>query len=672
MTAPHPAPSAGTPGHPGGRPTGSAGTGHPGGRPGAGHPGGRPGAGHPGGAGRPVAGHPGGHPGGGHPGRPGGAPLGPPQVPTPPLSRRVGLLPAALTWVVAAGTTAVYLALGAVLDGARTGDGVPAGAVVAIVLGVVALAAAAFAGPRLSLGAVGDREVERRDVLLDQMFRLGVAFRTQERSGRFVSTATDGVERAASYEVTFKFPIIASMTVPVIALVALGAAVDWVVAGWLALALPAIPLLVNGFQRMFRSVSVQYRMTARRFAAQFLDAIQGLPTSTAFNRATAKGAELARSAEQLRRMVMRLLAGNQVVLLVIDASFSLAMVAAAAGLAMARLRDGAITPGQAVAVVLVSTVLLEPLDRVGQFFYVGMGGRAAVREIDAILAQPATAGDAAGVRAPVTSTFHVDPREPEEEGEARPEAVALDHVSFAYPGGRPVLDDVSFTVPRGGRVALIGPSGSGKSTVAALVQAHLRPASGTVRVGGHDATTVPVDWVRAQTAVVAQTTYLFTGTLADNLRLAAPGADDDRLWHALAEANLADDVRRFPDRLATRVGERGLSLSGGQAQRLAVARALLKDAPVLLLDEPTSQVDAASEAALVEALERAGDGRTVVVVAHRLSTVRGADEVLVLAEGRIVEQGPPDRLGSIDSYYARALDLSGVGAGPLTEQEARP
>lgn len=652
MTAPHAA-----------RPAGAPVTGPGGGHPGGGHPGGHPG------------GRPGGHPGGGHPGRPGAGPVGPPQVPTPALPRRVGVLPAVLTWVVAAGTTAVYLALGAVLDSARTGDGVPAGAVAVIVLGVVALAAAAFAGPRLSLGAVGPRESERRDVLLEQVFRLGVAFRTQERSGRFVSTATDGVERAASYEATFKFPIVASMTVPVVALVALGAAVDWVVAGWLALALPAIPLLVGGFQKAFRGVSVQYRMTARRFAAQFLDAIQGLPTSTAFNRAGAKGAELARGAEQLRRMVMGLLARNQLVLLVIDSSFSLAMVTAAAGLAMVRLRDGAITPGQAIAVVLVSTVLLEPLDRVGQFFYVGMGGRAAVREIDAVLAQPATAGDAPGVRAPATSTFHVDHRAtaadvgPGDGTADRPEAVALEHVSFAYPGGRPVLDDVSFTVPRGGRVALIGPSGSGKSTVAALVQAHLRPGSGQVRVGGHDATTVPVDWVRAQTAVVAQSTYLFTGTLADNLRLAAPDADDDRLWDALAQSNLADDVRRFPDGLATRVGERGLSLSGGQAQRLAVARALLKDAPVLLLDEPTSQVDAASESALVEALDRAGTGRTVILVAHRLSTVRGADEVLVLAEGRIVEQGPPDHLGGIDSYYARALDLS--GAAP-TATEARP
>lgn len=569
------------------------------------------------------------------------------MVPTPPLPRRVVVLPAVLTWLVAACTTAAYLALGAVLESARLGTAPSAAALVVLAVAAVGLALSAYAGPRLSLGAVGPREDERRDVLLDQLFRLGVAYRTQERSGRFVSTATDGVERAATYEATFRWPILASMTVPVVALAGLGVAVDPVIALWLAVALPGIPLLVGGFQTLFRGVSGRYRMTSRRFAAQYLDAIQGLPTATAFGRARAKGAELARSAEELRRQVMRLLAGNQLVLLVIDSSFSLLMVTSAAGLAMARLRDGAITPGQAVAVVLISTVLLEPLDRVGQFFYIGMGGRAAVREIDTVLAQHAAVEDAPGVRVPAAA----DPDE----------ALALDRVDFAYPGGAPVLHQVSFTVPVGGRVALIGPSGSGKSTVAALVQAHLRPTAGTVRVAGHDATTVPTDWVRAQTAVVAQSTYLFTGSLADNLRLADPDAGDDLLWHVLAEANLADDVRRFPDGLATRVGERGLSLSGGQAQRLAVARALLKDAPILVLDEPTSQVDAASESALIEALDRAGQGRTVLLVAHRLSTVRGADQVLVLAEGRIVEQGPPDQLGSIDSYYARALDLSGIG-----------
>lgn len=573
---------------------------------------------------------------------------------TPPLPRAAETLPAALTWVVTLSSTTVYLAVGAVLDGAHDAGGTGAGTAAWLVGGLLGIAAAGFAGPRTSLGAVGPREKVRRDLLLEQLFTLGVAFRTKGRSGRFVSTATDGVERASGYEATFRRPILASMTAPLVALVALGAAVDWTIAGWLALALPTIPLLIGGFQRAVRSVSTRYRQTARRFSAQYLDAIQGLPTATAFNRAGAKGAELARDAESLRVMVMRLLAGNQLVLLVIDSSFSLVMVTAAAGLAFERLRDGAITPGQAVAVVLVSTVLLEPLDRIGQFFYVGMGGRAAVREIDAVLTQQPVVADPPGVLTPL------DVRPIDRPAPTAPAALALDRVDFAYPGGPAVLRDVSLTVPRGRRVALIGPSGSGKSTIAALVQAHLRPGAGAVRVDGFDATTVPVDWVRSRTAVVAQTTYLFTGTLADNLRLADPHATDEHLWHVLSQANLADEVRRFPDRLATRVGERGLSLSGGQAQRLAVARALLKDAPILVLDEPTSQVDAASEASLVEALDRAGAGRSVLVVAHRLSTVRSVDEVVVLADGQVVEQGPPDRLGAVDSYYARALDLSGA------------
>ena len=163
-------------------------------------------------------------------------------------------------------------------------------------------------------------------------------------------------------------------------------------------------------------------------------------------------------------------------------------------------------------------------------------------------------------------------------------------------------------------------------------------------------------------SVVAQSTYLFTGTLADNLRLAAPDAADDLLWHALDEANLADHVRSLPDGLATVVGERGMSLSGGQSQRVAVARAFLKDAPLLVLDEPTSQVDAASEAALLGALARVARGRTVVTIAHRLTTVRDADDVVVIVGGRVVEQGPPDTLGALDSYYAHSLRLSTIVA----------
>lgn len=571
-------------------------------------------------------------------------------------------MPIAATWSAAAALTVAYAMVGRVIDALRLGTPVGAATVLTLAATVAVIGLASYVSSRTALRAVGPREDERRDTLLAQLFRLGVPFRTDARSGRFVSVATDGVERAAFYESTFKAPMLASMTVPFVALTVLGITIDWQIALLLAAGVPLIPLTVGGFQRIFRKVSTEYRAESRRFAGEFLDAIQGLPTATAFNQADAIGDGLAGGAERIRRQVMRLLAGNQVVILVVDAAFSLVMITLAAALAMMRLRDGAITAGEAVAVILIATVLLEPLDKIGQFFYVAMGGRAAVREGAALLATPPVVLDPPAGSAPVGSGSDPGPSAntagATDAGGSPVPALELDRVSFRYGQGPPVLTDVSLRLEQGRRLALIGPSGSGKTTLASLVQAHLRPISGAVRVLGTDAATVPAAWVRSQLAVVAQSTYLFTGTLADNLRLADPSASDDVLWHALAEANLADHVRSLPDGLRTPVGERGLSLSGGQAQRLAVARALLADTPILLLDEPTSQVDAESERALVEALDRAGRDRTVLVIAHRLSTVRDVDEVIVLAGGQVVERGAPDELRGLDSYYAHAMDLT--------------
>lgn len=610
----------------------------------------------------------------------------------PPASG-AGYAAGALVWAGAAAQTALLVLCGRVLQdalGGRAPSWATAGAlaVLALLPGVVA----ELSG-RVSDRAVGERELVLRGRLTCRLFELGTAFRAGGRTGQVVSTATDGVERAAAYEAGFRGPLLASVTSPVVALLVLGAMVDWVVAGWLLLVTPVVPLAIGGFQRAFRRVSTEYRTTARRFSARFLDAVQGLPTATAFGQGPAQAASLARAAERLRRQVMRLLAANQLVLLVIDAVFALVMVTVAAGLAMARLRDGAIGPGEAVAVVLASTVLLAPLDRIGQFFYVGLGGRAAVREIDGLLRTPAAVRDREGVRPPEGRVVAPDPaadvqvpgsptgREPgprtgpepaspaprgqgqwavARPGAAERQGIVLDGVVFAYPGARePVLRGMDLVLPPGSRTALIGPSGGGKSTVAALVQAHLRPTVGRVLLGGHDLCDVPLDWARRQVAAVTQATFLFTGTIAQNLRLAAPDASEDRLWEALERAALADEVRRLPAGLSTPVGERGQRLSGGQAQRVAVARALLKDAPVLVLDEPTSQVDDASEALLVRALERACEGRTVLVVAHRLSTVAGVDAVAVLDGGRIAEHGPPAELRRPGSYYARVLAADG-------------
>ncbi|MDR1798611.1 MAG: ABC transporter ATP-binding protein/permease, partial [Bifidobacteriaceae bacterium] len=211
---------------------------------------------------------------------------------------------------------------------------------------------------------------------------------------------------------------------------------------------------------------------------------------------------------------------------------------------------------------------------------------------------------------------------------AQPPAIELAGVDFAYVPGQPVVRGFDLRIKAGERVALTGPSGSGKTTIAELLQRNLVPAAGQVKIWGHDAAQVPAAWWRSQLAVVAQHTYLFTGTLRDNLLLAAPTATDADLWVALEQADLGAFVRALPDRLDTAVGERGLALSGGQTQRLAIARAFLKDSPILVLDEPTAHVDLASERAILAALERLGQGRTVLAISHRQATVGQADRVV--------------------------------------------
>ena len=174
----------------------------------------------------------------------------------------------------------------------------------------------------------------------------------------------------------------------------------------------------------------------------------------------------------------------------------------------------------------------------------------------------------------------------------------------------------------------------------ALAGGDLLPAAGTVRVAGTASTAETQEAVRAASAVVAQTTWLFTGTIADNLRLADPAATDERLWQALQAANLAEEVRRMPEGLGTRLGEQGLGLSGGQAQRVSLARAFLADRPLLILDEPTSQVDLDSEAQIVEAIDRLSHGRTVLTVSHRAGALTASDRVVRIADGRVREAGP--------------------------------
>jgi ABC-type transport system involved in cytochrome bd biosynthesis fused ATPase/permease subunit len=527
-----------------------------------------------------------------------------------------------LSWVSGLGLAFSYLGIGRLIQQLVEGHRPTATDYAWVLLAVLVAAAAAVVVPLLGSHDQGDDEHDTRAGIIRHVFQLGSAERTRERTGRIVSTATDGTERAAAYRSTFIAPTIGSMTTPVLVLLLVGLFISWPIAGWLAIAVPAIPVALGAFQMLFRKVSSAYRASGRVLSAQFLDAIQGLPELSLMNAGKRMGAKLAEAAESLRQHVMKLLAGNQLMLFVVDSLFSLAFIVGATWLGLDRLSEGVINVGQAISLVLLATLLLEPLDRIGQFFYIGMGGIASAKEIRSFLAEKPAVVDAPDAIFP----GRLDPQAP---------AIEFEDVRFAYDPQVPVLNGVSFRVEPGEQVALAGPSGAGKTTVATLLQGEARPTGGTIRVFGQDIAGVQRSWLRGQLSVVAQHTYLFTGTLRQNLHIAKPGADDMTLLKALVDADLGKFFDELPDGLDTVLGERGMALSGGQAQRVGIARAFLKDAPILVLDEPTSQVDLSSERTILRALHRLAAGRTVLSISHRKATLLAAERRIELSDGRI-------------------------------------
>jgi ATP-binding cassette subfamily B protein len=231
--------------------------------------------------------------------------------------------------------------------------------------------------------------------------------------------------------------------------------------------------------------------------------------------------------------------------------------------------------------------------------------------------------------------------------------VKLDGVSFSYVGRRGTLSDVSLDAPQGTRVAIVGPTGAGKSTLLSLIPRFYDAQRGRVLLDGHDVRDLTLQSLRAQVSVVLQEPLLFSGTLGDNIRYGRLEATDDEVIEAARAANAHDFINALPHGYATIIGERGARLSGGERQRISVARAFLKDAPVLLLDEPTSSIDSQTESVILDALQRLMEGRTTFMVAHRLSTIIDADLILVLNHGEVAEHGTHDALLATGGLYAQ-------------------
>jgi len=474
-----------------------------------------------------------------------------------------------------------------------------------------------------------------RRQLLARAIRLGPSWLAGERTGELATSATQGVDALDAYFARYlPTAVLAGLTPVVLLAWILGR--DWFSAVILLITAAVIPLfmILLGLEAT-RSATRQWERLSG-LAATFFDLLQGLPTLRAFGRADDGRATLERANGELRDETMSTLKVAFLSSLALEtlASVGTALVALFLGL---RLLHGSLAVGTALAVLVLAPEVYLPLRRAGAEFHSSAAGRAAAARIldvldeaDAVL--PA-GGDGAGDRAGGPGARAVRPLP-----DPATHAVRLERVTVRHAGrAQPVLDELDLVLEPGVHLAVVGASGSGKSTLLSVLLGFVVPDHGDVRLGGEHLADCSLREWRSRVAWVPQRPNLVRGTLEDNLRLGRPGATDAEVARAVERSGLDGLVARLTDGLATPVGEGGLTLSAGERQRIALGRAVLRDVPVVLLDEPTAHLDARREASLRELLTPWLEDRTVVMAAHRGGLVGRVDRTVTLVAGRAVD-----------------------------------
>ncbi len=478
-----------------------------------------------------------------------------------------------------------------------------------------------------------------------------------QRIGELTTLALRGVDALDDYFARYLPQLGLAVVVPAAVLARIATA-DWESALVIAVTLPLIPVfmaLIGWYTdaRMKR----QWRLLSQ-LSGHFLDVVRGLPTLKVFGRAKAQAASIRRITDDYRRATLATLriAFLSSFALELLSTISVALVAVGIGF---RLVDGGLDLYTGLVVLVLAPEAYLPLRQVGAQYHAAAEGLAAADEVFALLETPA----------PTEGTLPAP--------DARTATVTVDRLTVTHQGrDEPSLPETSFTVRPGETVAITGPSGAGKTTLLGALLGFVRPTSGRIRVNTTDLTSLRPDNWRNQIAWVPQRPYLFAGSIADNVRLARPEASDAEVTEALRNANALDFTESLPRGTDTRLGEDGAGLSAGQRQRLALARAFLADRPVLLLDEPTANLDGETEAAVVDAVRRLAEGRTVILVVHRPALLAVADRVVRVGQSAGAGDQPPYAAGDLPGSGVRGVgaprsaEAAGVGGDTSASAEA--
>ena len=492
---------------------------------------------------------------------------------------------------------------------------------------------------KFSSAASATARITLRDVLYKKLLSLGTGYTSVESTSAIVQVSVEGIEQLEVYFGKYLSQFFYALLVPVtlfafMCFISVKAAIVFIVC------VPLIPVSIIAIMKIAKRILKDYWKSYSDLGGTFLENLQGLTTLKVFNIDAERHVKMNTEAEKFRKITMKVLSMQLNSITIMDL---VAFGGAAAGtiVALFQYKNGQIPVGSLFIIILLSSEFFIPLRLLGSYFHIAMNGMAASDRIFGIL-------DAENKREGSKNINLEDVKEIK---------ITLNDVNFSYDGEREVLSNINMEISKGGLVAIVGESGSGKSTIASLIMNNYSVNKGEVLFNGTNMNDMSLDSIYENIAIVSTNSYIFTGTILDNLLMAKKDATDEEINEALRVARLYDFVHGLKDGVLSSVGECGNALSGGQKQRLALARAILANRKMIIFDEATSNIDVESEENIWQAIYELSEDNTILVISHRLANVKEAKNIYVMNKGSLVESGNHNELMSKKGHYFNMVNV---------------